>query len=950
VTRGTKPTAVGRDEELSSIVRFLDARDELPAALLLEGEAGIGKTTLWQVGTAAARERSFQVLACQTAPSDTPLSFAALRDLLEGVFDVVAARLSTPKRRALAVALLHEDPGGTAPPPGAVAAAFVDAVRLLALAGPVLLAVDDVQWLDQPTTEVLEFAVRRLQNEPVGLLLTRRATRADRLPLRLERAHAVRVDRLMVGGLSLGAIHVLLRDRLGMLLLRPTLRRLFDASGGNPLFALEIAGALKRREWRPASGEPPPLPATLQELVGDRLADLPVPAQTVLRVAAATPMATVTLVREAVGRDVAAAGLEAGLAASVIEVDGERVRLAHPLLASVVYAATPPSTRREIHGRLADVAPDLEQRARHLALACPGPDATVAGILEEAAARVRARGAVRAAAELSQYSVQLTPASHSDDALRRTIEAAGYHFDAGDAVAARTMLDEAVRSAPKGKRRAAALTQLARAHTFGANLRIGSDFYRQALAEAEDDTAVRAEAEHGLAVVQMRMLVDLPSAAEHAREAASLVERRGDPRAQCEFLTTQGHIETLLGEPCAAATMARGRELARSIGDHEGLHSADFLRSLRGWRFTAAVLALLTDDYKSARDRFKLIHALALELGDEASLPLLLRYLSYADFLAGDWALAGRWADEGYEAALQTGQTSQLAVLAATQGLIKTHLGLSEAARAAAEDGLRLAAETGAMFGRLIALSALGFLELSLSKPRAAMVHLGPLIDEMEAAGIREPGATTYYADAIEALVALGRLNEAATLLERFAARARRLDRFSAVAAAERCRGLLCAARGDFDGARTSLAEALAAHERATIPFDRGRTLLALGSVERRAKRKRAARERLGQALAVFEQLGARLWAEKTRAELARIGGRTSSRDELTAVERRVAELVAEGRTNRAVASQVFVTDKTVEFHLRNIFRKLGIRSRAELARQVGEKAAAIHGGSSTKD
>jgi len=950
VTRGTKPTAVGRDEELSSIVRFLDARDELPAALLLEGEAGIGKTTLWQVGTAAARERRFQVLACQTAPSDTPLSFAALRDLLEGVFDAVAARLSIPKRRALAVALLREDPVGAAPPPGAVAAAFVDALRMLALAGPVLLAIDDLQWLDRPTTAVLEFAVRRLQNEPVGLLLTRRATRADLLPLRLDRAPAVRVDRLTVGGLSLGAIHVLLRHRLGILLLRPTLRRLFDASGGNPLFALELAGALERREWQPASGEPPPLPATLQELVGDRLADLSLPAQTVLRVAAATPMATVRLVQEAVGGDVAAAGLEAGLSAGVIEVDGERVRLAHPLLASVVYASTPPAARREIHRRLADVAPDPEQRARHLALACSGPDATVAGVLQEAAARVRARGAVTAAAELSQYAISLTPASQPDDALRRMIEAAGYHFDAGDAVAAQTMLDQAVRSAPGGKRRAEALTQLARTHNFGANLRIGADLYRQALAEAADDTAVRAEAEHGLAVVQMRMLEDLPTAAEHAREAASLVEQRGEPRAQCEFLTTQGHIEALMGEPCAAATMARARELADSIGDHEGLHSADFLRSLRGWRFTAAVVALFTDDVKNARDRLNSMRAFALELGDEALLPLLLRYLSYADFLAGDWALAGRRADEGYEAALQTGQASQLAVLAATQGLINAHLGLPEAARVAAGEGLRLAAETGAMFGRLIALSALGFLELSLNKPGDAISHLAPLIDEMEAAGLREPGATSYFGDAIEAQITLGRLNEAGALLERLLERARRLDRFSAIATAERCRGLLCAGRSDFDGARRSLAEALAAHQRAMIPFDHGRTLLALGSVERRAKRKRAARERLGQALAVFEQLGARLWAEKTRAELARIGGRTSSRDELTAVERRVAELVAEGGTNRDVASQVFVTVKTVEFHLRNIFRKLGIRSRAELARQVGEKAAAIHGGPSTKD
>jgi DNA-binding CsgD family transcriptional regulator len=202
------------------------------------------------------------------------------------------------------------------------------------------------------------------------------------------------------------------------------------------------------------------------------------------------------------------------------------------------------------------------------------------------------------------------------------------------------------------------------------------------------------------------------------------------------------------------------------------------------------------------------------------------------------------------------------------------------------------------------------------------------------AACVGEPGSVRFVPDEIEALIALGRLDEADTLLGWLEKRGRVLDRASALAAAGRCRGLLLTARRDEAAALAAFERALAEHDRVSMPFDRARTLLALGAALRRAKRKRDARETLGQALATFERLGARIWADRALVELGRIGGRAPAEGALTPSEQRIAALVAEGRTNREVAAALFLSDRTVESHLTHVYRKLGVRSRAELARR----------------
>jgi DNA-binding CsgD family transcriptional regulator len=231
---------------------------------------------------------------------------------------------------------------------------------------------------------------------------------------------------------------------------------------------------------------------------------------------------------------------------------------------------------------------------------------------------------------------------------------------------------------------------------------------------------------------------------------------------------------------------------------------------------------------------------------------------------------------------------------------------------------------------------ALGVLDLSLGKADEAHRRLAPLVERLEAAGVEEPGSMRFVTDEIEALILLGELDGAAALLDRTESRARKLDRASVLAACGRCEGLLAAAKRGIEAAEDALRGALREHARMTIPFDRARTLVALGSLLRRMGRKRDARATLEEAHAEFEQLGAVLWAEAARAELARIGGRAASRGELTPTEEKVAALVVEGRTNRQVAAALFVAERTVEYHLGNIYRKLGVRSRGELAGRLG--------------
>jgi DNA-binding CsgD family transcriptional regulator len=910
---------VGREDELAELLRALERARRATQEIVLEGAAGIGKTTLWRAAMAEAERLGFQVLASGPSEAEMHLAYGGLRDLVDGVFEDVAAALPSPQLRALEVALLRADPQGRPPDQGAVAAAFLASLRLLGERSPVLVAIDDAQWLDTSTQFLLGFAARRLRVEQVALLLSVRSGYPNVL-LTHEQLHVT------LGPLSIGALHRMLRMQLGYAPSRPRLVRLHELSGGNPFYALEIARALQRRN-DPTDAQELPLPARLQDLVAERLAALPPRTLEALQVAAALSQPTVSVVASAV--EDAAAALEPARQAGVISIEADRIAFDHPMLASGAYASVG-SRQRDLHKRLADLVDEPEERAKHLARGAAGPDAAVAADLEKAAQQARARGAPSAAADLAEQAARLTRAGESD-LLRRLMEAASNSFEAGDADRARALFEEVAALAPAGPSRAEALARLARAHGFASDLRVAADLYRRAIEEAEPVSATCAEAEEGLAVALMRQLEDLPGAARHAARAIEIAESLGDGHALTEFRATHALILGLRGDRRAMESMEAIEETEPGRASH-AFGPSEFLSTLWGKGFMSPVLRVFADDLVGARARLERALARAVEGGDDASLPLIFRYLTLVELLSGDWERARQHADEGYDASIQTGQLSQQAVLAGSRALLAAHTGDVEAARAGAEEALRLASATGSGFAELNARWALGLLELSLGDAERAAAELEPLVARSEAAGIREPGVARFVPDAIEARIRLGQLDRAAPLLARFEDRARELDRPSALAASARCRALLLAARGDFDAASIPLAEALVVH---SLPFDRARTLLVRGEIERRARRKRVAREALEEALHMCEHLGARLLAGRVRAELGRIGGRKPTGGQLTPTERRVAALVAEGRSTKEVAATLFVSPKTVEGHLSRIYAKLGIHSRAALAREV---------------
>ena len=911
---------VGREEELAAVRALRPAHVAGPVALVIDGEPGIGKTTLWRAGVDAARELPVCVLTATPAEAETKLSFAALGDLLEGRRDALLA-LPAPQRHALEVALLLREADGSPLDQHAIALGFLGALRSLA---PVTVAVDDLQWLDRPSAFVLEFALRRLRDEPVAFLLAFRSEHG-REPPGVSRAILDGAERLRVGPLSLGAVHRLLSERLGIVISRPQLRRLHELSGGNPFFALELGRALKDGTIELRPGES--LPGTLAALVHDRLGALPAETRAALVAAAALSQPTLELVGRAVGGD-PKRRLASALAANVIELEGDRIRFSHPLLASGMYAAAGGAERRRLHRRLADLLPDLEERARHLALATEGPDQGVAVLLEDASRHARSRGALAAAADLAEQARRYTPVDHEGDRHRRTLQAAALAFETGDGGRAGTLFDEALAAAPAGPRRAEVLLWLGGVQQYEGDRRVTVELCRRGLAEAGDDVSVRCELERMIANGLFLMRTELPAATRHAQVALVLAEQIGDQARQMSAIAELAIIDGVRGRTGWRVALERAIALERKAPPMPLAGSA---------LHTLAANLTWVGELGEARTIFHSLRDNADERGEESALPWILANLSLVEFLAGRWPEASRCAEEAIDIARQIDQEPQALFARGVRAMVRASRGEVEGAIADAEATLAVAKERGVMMATIVASSAVGLLELSRGHPDAVHAILGPLSERLEKGGVREPGAAPFLADEIEALIVLGRLEEAEALLDRIERRARRLRRAPSLASCARCRGLLAAARGDLDAALGLLERAQTDHDGVSMPFDHARTLLALGMTRRRAKRRRAARASLEAALAIFEQLGARLWAEMTQVELARIGGRRSAPGTLTATEQRIAELVAEGRSNREVAVALFVTPKTVSTKLSRIYAKVGVHSRTELTHHLAQ-------------
>jgi DNA-binding CsgD family transcriptional regulator len=905
----------------------IEASDDAPRAIVIEGEAGVGKTALWRRALDLATERGWRILTTAPAGSEARLAFAALGDLLDLVIDDVLPAIPGPQRRGLEVALLRGERDSAQDPfdERTIGVATLSALRVISAHGPLLLAIDDLQWVDASSAAALRFALRRLRDEPVLVLATRRLEPGRGTPLELERMLGdERVQRLRVGPLSLGGVHELLVARLGFEASRSTLVRLQELAGGNPFYSLEIGRELIARGGEPPPDEALPVPGSVSGLVQARLARLSPAARTVLLAAAALARPTRAILSQ-LGDD-ADGGLDEALAAALIGPwNSERVRFAHPLFASVHYEQAPLAERRRMHARLSVLVEDLEQKARHLALATPGVDERIASQLDLAATSAAARGGPRAAAELCDLAARLSPGSA--ERAKRVLGSAEYHQRAGSLELATDRARESLAIAADPDVRTRALTVLGTVAGDTEGIEPATALYRRALREPAASRELRADLHQKLAWLRL-LGADANGAERHARAMLRLADGT-DPVAEAAAAATLSLVLAARGEPVLSSSPSRLRNSAEpserpwawaEIGP-AALEGVVLLWAgeLEQARFP---LEAMLRDAGSSADPWSEIHALAYLSALETNLgspargrELALRYLE----------LAGA-ADHDAQRA------SALWPLAAAAAW----LGRPEEARDASRRGLELAERTGHRLYMIGNLAAAGAVELSLDNPVAAVSALGRAWGLMFDGGVRSPGRFPVLPDLVEALVAVGDTEEAAAVARHLHRMSRRLDRPWIRALAMRSDAVVAEARGEEAIAVAAFERALNEHGLQDRPLDRARTLLAFGTLHRRRRRKSRARELLESALELFDATGAAQWAERSRVEIGRIGGRrAASAGELSATEAEIATLVAAGRTNREVAAALHLSARTVEWNLSKLYRKLGVRSRTELAREL---------------
>jgi DNA-binding CsgD family transcriptional regulator len=764
-----------------------------------------------------------------------------------------------------------------------------------------MVAVNDAQWLDRPSASVLEFCVRRLRDEPVCILLTFRTD--DAMPLGLDRALPPdRLGRVQLGPLSLGAIGEILRARLGAVLPRYALTRLYDTCGGNPFYAVEYARTLLDQPQMSLTREPIPLPRSLDSLMRRRLRQLAPDVREVGRMIAASAAPRERLIRAACDDGESWAAIDQAVDEGIIERDGDILRFTHPLLQSAVYAGMTLAERRQVHRRPAALAEDIEDRAWHLALGAVRPSAETAGMLDGAAEHAASRGA-----------------------RERGVRATDYHFRGGDIARSGELIESVLPGCPAGPRRASLLVRLATVRYHLSGWPLAEQTFRQALAEAPGDAALCAHAQQELAFTRVAV-GDLSAALHWAKVSRRSAERAADPRLMAHSLARLAVGEFLLGNGVRQDLIDSIESLSAAAGEEPPGRLPLFGPSqvkgmiLKWCDRLDEARAVLAGEYRNALGR-----------GDETSLPFLLYIFSELECWTGNWDTAEEYTLEGCRVAEECCQQTMRPATVYSLALIRAHRGHVDQARELAGEALALCEQSGTVPVATQSLSVLGFAALSLGDYQAAVSHLDRLAEAIAAFGLGEPGVVRFLPDAIEALAALGQVVRARSLAQQLEERGKSLGRPWALAAGARCRAHLAAIDGDLQGARAACAQALSQFERLPVPFEMGWTLLVKGMIERRARRKSAARESLGQALDIFEGLGALLWAVKTRQEMSKIAVRSPA-DGLTETERRIAALVAQGHTNREVASALFVTENTVQTHVRHIFQKLGVRSRTELA------------------
>jgi DNA-binding CsgD family transcriptional regulator len=918
---GDPAELIGRATERLAVLAALAVDGAGPAAVILTGEAGIGKTAIWESIVADRRSAGEHVMVSRATVAEARLPWVGLTDLLRSVPLTVQARLPGVQRQALqAVSLQHG--GAQVLDERTVGTAFLSALQAMTESVPVLLAVDDLPYLDVASAFVVAFALRRLEGpHPARLLATVRGHDLHQ-PV-VSGLPADKSTAIDVGPLTLGALFALLQARGGIRPARPLLLRVYQTAGGNPLYALELARALGRLEISPKAGSPLPVPVGLDALVDARMRDL---RPDVAELAAATAASWRFSATEA-----DAEAIERAVAAGMVVVDEPTVvgtprvvRAAHPLFSASAYNSLTPSRRRALHDRLANATSDPVERVRHAALAATGSRAELADELDEGVTAALAAGVPDLAADLAQLSLEHT----TDDAgrARRLDRLADARFRAGDSTGAVHAQTKAMAATAPGAARALRRIRLAEILVEVTGWEDAERQLQVAVAEAAQDPLVLAEALLTLAAVTD----DIELAEASSQRALELLEAQDEP----DPVILSGALNQVAGARFRAGRGLDHDMFARAI-TIERAHPARRLSD----RADSSYAALLkyADDLDGAEDRLSSLLGEARTIGDLSSITYSLGHLVHISLWRGQLARARAYADEHVQLSIYGELGGQETQANCNLGLVLAYQGNLDDADQALTSVLA-DPSTSAWF-RKRANAALGFVALSrhgaASAARAA-VFTDLWHEALTQMHFREPGYSRSHLDHFCALIGSGRTADAEAFHTELNAQARRSGRMSAAAVVLTGRAMLDAHSGQLDHARSAVTAALNWYDTSPLRFDRARTLLVAGQISRRAKAKSDARDLLTEAESEFASFGAMAWRGQAAAELARVNVRPSAPSDLTETERLVAQLAASGLSNREVADRAFLAVKTVEANLARAYRKLGISSRAELGARMG--------------
>ena len=901
---------LGRDSERRTIDHLLaDTRLGRSGVLALVGEPGIGKTAL--LDYAAWRADSMRVLRARGVESETEVPFGCLLELLRPALGVVD-QLPAPQAEALGGALALRP--ARAGDRFAIGAATLSLLAAFAEREPLLLLIDDAQSLDASSAEALLFAVRRLLADPIAVLMAAREGEPSLLD-------GSGLPQLEVGGLDRTAAAELtgLPDS--------ALERVLMETGGNPLALLELAADGSGLGDAPP-GEPLPLSASIARAFLRRASSLPEDSRRILVLAAASDNRDVlVLARAAASMDLAVEALGPAEDAGLVSVNAGSLEFRHPLVRSAIYGEAGASERRAAHRALADALPDreLDRRAWHLASAAVATDASASSALEQAGSRASDRSAYSEAAAAFERAARLSP-----DAERqpRLLYAAGdAHTNAGNGGRALALLEEARAQAPP--------TPLGHEieHLRGYLIsRRGGVKEGHAILVAGAERAAAADPEAAVLMLAEAAHISFYSGAteqmlRNAERAHELVPPGDQGRARFFASSALGIAQVMAGDGEAGAR--RLKEAGEALDASEDLRADP---RLLAW---AAVGPLFLREAEEDRARVDRALAHARERSAAAALPALLHYIGRDQAMSDAWPAAQASYHESIHLSRESGQRTDLAPGLVGLAWLEARQGLERQCREHAQEGRALCKELGLGLYEVWTVIALGELELGLGRPERAIGHFEEQQELLGRLGIVDVDLSPAP-ELVDAYLRTGRPKDAAVLVGPFAAAAEAKGQPWAMGRAARCLALA----GSDDELDERFGEALALHERTRDIFETARTRLAYGARLRRARKRVRAREELREAIDLFYGLGPTPWAEQAAAELAATGETARRRDastldDLTPQELQIAVLLAEGRTTKQAAAALFLSPKTIEYHLRNVYRKLGIASRDELTAAI---------------